>query len=153
MQIEGVFSAIMLEAFPTNLFAHGSATIEYTTEGQIHKPFVRFGAVAVPNQFRREFSVVEVVAADAAGTLRWKLRFMIDPFLTAPGKLDLAPMALWANLVQGDPQSPNAQRRGVMLRDRLRGTLELDQASRKVGSTISGKFKLTATAFEEEKEP
>jgi len=32
-------------------------------------------------------------------------------------------------------------------------TLELDEAWRKVGGTISGKFKFNTTAFEEEKKP
>src|SRR5207247_8484 len=116
------------------------------------RPFTRFGAVAVPNQGQQEYSTLEVVAADANGKLRWKLHFDIDPYLTTPGKLKLSPIALWANLAQGDPGSPNVQWRGVMQKNRLRGTLELDQASRRIGGKISGKFKLSAAAFTEEKQ-
>lgn len=153
MQIEGSFSAIMVETSPTNVLEHGSANLEFTVDGKTRKPFTRLGAVAIPNHLPAGHSFVEVVAVDAAGMLRWKLQFRIDPYLTVPGKLKLAHFSLYAQLVQGFPGSPNVQRRGVFLADRLRGTLELDQASRKIGSTISGKFKLNATAFEEEKTP
>lgn len=151
MQIEGLFSAIMVETPPTNTFEHGSANLEFTVDGRTRKPFTRFGAVAIPSQGPKEFSLVEVVAVDPAGILHWKLQFRIDPYLTIPGKLKLEHFSLYAQLVQGLPGSPKFQRRGVWLNDRLRGTLELDQASRKIGSTISGRFKLNATAFEEEK--
>ncbi len=97
--------------------------------------------------------MVEVVAVDPTGDMRWKLQFRIDPYLTAPGKSKLAHFSLFANLVQGLPGSPKFQRRGVWLPDRLRGTFALDQASRKIGGTISGKFNLSAVAFTEEKQP
>jgi len=64
-----------------------------------------------------------------------------------PGKIEMAPFTLWTRLEQG------GQSRGVLApgNHRLRGTLELDQASRKIGATISGKFEVNTTAFEEKK--
>jgi hypothetical protein len=72
----------------------------------------------------------------------------MDPFRVAPGRLEVTPFALHADLVQGAPDSPSAQVRYVR-----NGTLELTQVSTNLGGMISGRFKINTTAFEEEKKP
>jgi hypothetical protein len=147
MEIVGSFSAVMAQQPPTNALSHGTAALEYMIEGTTHKPFTQFGAIASLAPRDYSHASLEIAAANPDGTLHWKLRFQIDRYLTTPGRLEVAPISLWANLVQHRAGSPKAQSRG------LRGTLELDQASHKLGSTISGKFTLRARAFEEEKKP
>jgi hypothetical protein len=164
MEVRGSFSATLVEALPThptNYFGHGTAAMEFTVEGQTQRSFARFGALAAPNQGRQEFTQIEVVAADAAGKTYWQLSFMLDPHLTVAGKVEMAPFALWTQLNRGELDNPGADRwsparhRSVYApgNQRLWGTLELDQSTRKIGGTISGKFKINTTSFEEEKQP
>jgi hypothetical protein len=146
MEVEGSF-AIVAAAIPTNLFGHGSASLEFTTNGKTHKPFTRFGAAAIHKEGAEEYSLVEIVAADT-GDLRWTLSFRINPYRMTPGTVEVARFAFNGRLRQGDAESPNAQGR------RARGgALELTQISTNFGGTISGKFKINTTAFEEEKKP
>ena len=55
--------------------------------------------------------------------------------------------SVWAQMIQGDPASPEAQ----TLAFGISGTLELDEFSRQPGSPVSGRFRLQAPAFETEK--
>jgi hypothetical protein len=143
MQVEGSFSATMMEAFPTNFLGPGSATLKFTVDEKTHNPFTRYGAVAALSQGVHELTEIRIAAADANGLLRWNLVFGIDPFRLALGELAVAR----ANLVQGDPGSINAQYRSYQ----KGSTLELTQVSTNLGGTISGKFKINTTAFEEAK--
>lgn len=55
-----------------------------------------------------------------------------------------APASRWAMLIEGDPQSPTAQRRifGVG------GSLTVDQLEQKIGGAVSGSFWIKTLAFE-----
>ncbi len=103
MEVTGSFSTILAEAFPTNFFSQGAAAMEFTSKDQTHRPFTRFGVVAVPNQGRQEMIVIEVIAAGSTGQQHWQLSFVLDPFLTQPGRVEMAPFALWTRLTQGEP--------------------------------------------------
>ena len=74
----------------------------------------------------------------------------MDPYrvpLTS-GTVQLGLWTVQAPLFQGEPFSPKSQLR---LAYQNNGTLELTQTSTNLGGTISGKFKINTTAFEEEK--
>jgi hypothetical protein len=64
--------------------------------------------------------------------------------------LEIGPGAVRAILYQGDPDQAKSERRPG---NQNTGTLELTQVSTNLGGTISGKFTINTTAFEEEKKP
>jgi hypothetical protein len=139
-----------------DILEHGSATLQYTLDGKTHTTFTRFGARAVTKFTERELTRVVIVASDAAGGLRWNATFTIDPYrMTAgPVTLELRPWVVFTALTQGEPNTPQAQTKlgDVGIGD-INGTIELTQVSTNLGGTISGKFKINTTAFEEEKKP
>jgi hypothetical protein len=149
MQVQGSFSATLMEVFPTNLLGHGSATLEFAVNEESHKPFTRYGAVAALRQRYQELTEIKIIATDANGLPPWKLTFGIDPFRLAVGELEVAPFRVSAEVVRGDPGSAN----GVQYRSSQKGTLELTQISTNLGGKIAGKFTINTTAFEEEKRP
>jgi len=133
-----------------SVLEEGSGTLEFSLDGKTHKPFTRAGAVASTRQEAEEFTIIRMVAADAVGDLRWNFAFRIDPYRLTTGTLELNPFDVRALLLQGDPSSRDAQWRFAY---QNKGTLELTRASTNIGGTISGKFKINTTAFEEEKRP
>jgi spore coat protein CotH len=150
MRVEGSFSALLAQTFPpgfTNLLGQGTATLQRTMEGQTREPFHRFGAMAITKAGGRELTVIRVVATDASDSKRWNLVFQIDPYRITPETLELKKWEVEASLDHIDPILKRAQRKNPT------GTLELTQVSTNLGGTISGKFKIHTTAFEEEKKP
>ena len=148
MQVEGSFTAVVAGAWPTNAagyFGQGTATLQFTVAGETRKPFTRSGAMAGMSAKK---SGIEIVLADATGDLRWHLEFRMDSYRVPlkPSTVELGRWTVSAPLFQVDPVSEKRQ-----IRLDNTGTLELTQVSTNLGGTISGKFKLNTTAFEEEK--
>ena len=150
MEIEGSFSAVVVEAYPpnlTNLLGQGSAALKFSIAGQPRQLFTRFGTMASTKYQNEPLTTIRVVASDADGSLRWNQAFAIDPYLATPGTLEIGPFTVQAPLTQSDPAFRKRQVKYPT------GTLELTQVSTNLGGTISGKFKINTTAFEEEKKP
>jgi hypothetical protein len=152
MQIEGSFSAVVVEAFPTNTlgyFDHGTATLQFTIAGQTFKPFTRSGAVTVIRRKPTEKNKIRIVVSDASGDLQWQLWFRMDPYRTlfTTGTHPIGYWEVWTDVFQGDPRSPKSQRRSL----ENKGTLELMQTSTNIGGTISGKFEINTSPFAVEK--
>ena len=154
MQIDGSFSAVIAEtiAWPTNaldFWKEGSATLQFTRNDTTHAPFTQFGARAMLKVGEKEWTNIRIVALDASSGLRWNLGFRIDPFqVTRGATLKLGPWVVTSVLIQGVPDTSRAQTRWVHQHP---GTLELTQVSTNLGGTISGKFKINTTAFDEKK--
>jgi len=55
---------------------------------------------------------------------------------------------VWAQMIQGDPASPDAQ----TLAFGIAGSLDLDEFSSEPGARVSGRFSLQAAAFKAEGE-
>jgi hypothetical protein len=152
MLVEGSFTAVVARAIPTNMadrFDQGAATLQFTVAGETRKPFARAGAMMVKGE---EFTTLAIVAEDAAGKLHWRLPFFLDEHRSPPkpGTMELGRWSVTVLMFQDDLVSRNTQRRE---RDYNTGTLELTQVTTNLGGTISGKFKINTTAFEEEKKP
>ena len=155
MFVEGSFSAAIAEAFPTNFanyFGQGTATLRFTVTNTTQQPFTRFGAIAVLGKNLSDGNTIRIVAANAVGDLRWEIPFSMDsyraPLVAATWRLGLEEWAVMVPVTQyqGDPRSSKSQARSPY---QNKGTLELTQVSTNLGGTISGKFKINTTAFEE----
>jgi hypothetical protein len=149
MLVEGAFSAAIAGAFPsnfTNYLGQGMATLQFSVAGETHRPFTRFGAVAVMRKELGEVNRIQIVAMDVAGDLRWDLRFFMDPYRVplTPGKVEFDHWTVEAPVFQ---VSPKPLTRSAI---QNKGTLELTQVSTNLGGTIAGKFKINTTAFEAE---
>jgi spore coat protein CotH len=154
MLVEGSFSAMIREAFPTNATSYlgqGAATLQFTAAGEIRKPFAQSGAVAVMRKELEYENTIKIVVADAAGDLRWQITFRMAPYRAplVPGTLEMggwvgASVLAPISQSQGDPGSRKTQSRSG---PENKGTLELTQVSTNLGGTISGKFKINTTAF------
>jgi hypothetical protein len=157
MQVEGAFSALIAEAFPTNFanyFGQGTATLHFTVTNRTQQPFTRFGAIAVLGKDLSDGNTIRIVAANAAGDLRWEIRFGMDsyraPLVPGTRRLGLDELAVMAPVFQfqGAPGSRKTQSRPG---PQNKGTLALTQVSTNLGGTIAGKFKINTTAFAEAK--
>ena len=159
MQVEGTFTAIVADSFPTNAagyFGRGTASLQFTVDRETRNPFTQSGAVAVIAPQSGGDNRIEIVVSNATGDLRWGITLRMDPYRVslAPQSIRLGydDWAVWAPISQsqGGPASLRTQRRGG---EQNRGTLELTQVSTTLGGTISGKFKINTTAFEEDRKP
>lgn len=146
MDIDGSFSAVIAEAFPTNLLGHGSASLESAVDGKTRRPFTRFGAAAIPkSNYSKGYPVVQLLAAgDGTNDLRWNLTLIIDLVQMRPGALDVNHFTVQAMLSQGP------RPRGGWKGWGIGGKLELEQTATNIGGTIAGKFRLNTTPFAEE---
>ncbi len=149
MQIEGSFSALVADVFTNSAgySSQGMAKVQFTVAGETRQPFTRAGAAAA---FSRQVNRIRIEATDDAGDFRWQIRFSMDPYRVplAPVVFDLGYWTVQAQLFQGAPWSAEAQTRTY---SQIKGTLELTQVSTNLGGTISGKFKINTTAFEEKR--
>ena len=155
MQIEGSFSAVVVEAFPpphpktflpfpTNIadyFGQGTASLQVTINGQTHKAFAPIGATATA----KDSTQIRIAAFNPADRVLWNVIFDVFPFSLSPGVTrSLEPWTIHASVIHGDPHSTNAQFKWGIKKN---GTLELTQVSTNLGGTISGSFKINSTAF------
>ena len=157
--IEGSFTAEIAEAFPTNAagyFGQGTAALQFTITNSVQQPFARFGAIAVLGKNLSDGNAIRIVAANSAGDLRWELRFDMDsyraPLTTGARRLGLEEWSVRAPVIQYREARGS---RKMQVRDwsQNKGTLDLTQVSTNLDGTISGKFKINTTAFEEERKP
>jgi hypothetical protein len=149
MEIIGSFQTEMVDETPPDLFKLGTASLQVRIGGQEQQQmFVDLGAYAKqenPEFIRPGYPFVHLVAKDRSGKKTWHLQFYIDPIRMAVEKesLPVDHFCVWAMLIQGDPESPEAQRRtfGVT------GTFDMKQFEGKIGGTVAGEFQLTTEAF------
>ena len=73
--------------------------------------------------------------------------FADHPELEGKNQLEVDHFTVWAQMIQGEPGSEEAQTTGFG----ISGTLELDRFSLEPGAPVSGRFHLTAPAFKAEK--
>ena len=149
MEIIGSFQTEMVDETPSDLFKLGTASLQVRIGGQEQQQmFVDFGAYAKqenPEFIRPGYPFVHLVAKDRSGKKTWHLQFYIDPIRMAVEKesLPVDHFCVWAMLIQGDPESPEAQRRtfGVT------GTFDMKQFAGNIGGAVAGEFQLTTEAF------
>ena len=151
MELVGSFRAEMVDDAPENLFQSGTARLEVRIDGQEQeRMFVDLGAYARQENtefIRPGYPFVHLVAQDESGKTTWHLQFYLDPIRIAVAKesLPVDHFCVWAMVIQGDPDSPEAQRRtfGVT------GTFDIKQFDNKIGGTVAGEFQLTTEAFQD----
>lgn len=132
----------------TDLLGTGSATVEYTVEGETYRPFTNYGVRATPGDpdfIRKGYPVIELIATSDSGHPPWRLTLTMDPYQLGDGKNSLAinHFTVWALLSQGDPGSEEARTTAFG----ISGELELDKFSSEPGAAVSGRFRLQTAAF------
>ena len=140
---QGLFATI-----PASLLGTGSATIEYTIDGEAVKPFAQYGVRTTPGNpdfIRKAYPVIEILAKSESGHPQWRLSLILDPHQLKEGKneLDIDHFSVWARLQQGEPGTEESQSKGFG----ISGSLELDEFSTKAGAPVSGRFTLKSSAF------
>ncbi len=138
----------LFASIPASLLGTGEAKIEFTIEGETHKPFTNYGVRTTPGNpdfIRKDYPEIELIASSDSGHLPWRLLLIMDPYQLAEGKnqLEIDHFTVWAQLTQGEPGSESSQKTAFG----ISGTLELDNFSRTPGSPVSGRFKLNMAAF------
>jgi spore coat protein CotH len=135
---------------PSTLLGTGTADIEFTVDGEMHKPFTHYGARTTPGDpdfIRKGYPVIELIASSDSGHPPWRLTLTMDPYQLSEGKNTLAVdhFTVWALLSQGDPGAEDAQTTAFG----ISGELELDEFSRTPGAEVSGRFRLKTAAFKD----
>jgi spore coat protein CotH len=143
----GLFAQI-----PASLLGTGQAKIDYTIDDVQHRPFALYGVRATPGNpdfIRKGYPVIEIIASSDSGHPPWRLSLILDPYQVVEGKnqLEVDHFTVWAQMIQGEPGSAEAQTTGFG----ISGTLELDRFSLEPGAPVSGRFHLKAPAFKMEK--
>ena len=138
---------------PASLVGTGNANIEFTVDGVLQQPFTHYGVRTTPGYsqyIRKGYPVIEIVATSDSGHPPWRISLILDPHQIVEGKNDLEVdhFTVWAQMIQGDPASPEAQTSAFG----ISGSLELDQFSREPGAPVSGRFHLQAAAFKAEED-
>jgi hypothetical protein len=145
-------SPSLFAIIPANLPGKGKASIEFTVDDTLQQPFTHFGVRTTPGYsqyIRKGYPVIEIMATSDSGHPPWRLSLILDPHQLVEGRnqLEVDHFSVWAQMIQGDPSSPEAQ----TLAFGISGTLELDEFSRQPGAPVSGRFRLQAPAFKAEK--
>jgi hypothetical protein len=117
----------------------------------LQQPFTYYGVRATPGYsqyIRKGYPVIEILATSDSGHPPWRISLILDPYQVVEGKneLEVDHFTVWAQMIQGDPASPEVQ----TLAFGISGSLELDQFSREPGAPVSGRFHLKAAAFKAE---
>lgn len=149
----GTSGSALFASIPASLIGTGRAYVQFTIDGEAHKPFTRFGVRTTPGNpdfIRKGYPVIELIASSDSGHPPWRLLLILDPYQLNEGKnqLDIDHFTVWAQLTQGDPGSEDAQTTAFG----ISGSLELDEFSRQPGAPVSGRFELKMGAFREPKD-
>jgi hypothetical protein len=144
----GLFSIV-----PAGLVGTGVANIEFTVDGVLQQPFTDYGVRTIPGYaqyIRKGYPVIEIVAVSDSGHPPWRISLILDPYQVVEGKneLEVDHFTVWAQMIQGDPDSTEKQTRAFG----ISGSLSLDQFSREPGAPVSGRFELQAAAFKTDEE-
>lgn len=168
MEVSGAFSSVfempekkhapegdsaLFASIPDSLLGTGQASIEFTIDGEAHKPFTNYGVRTTPGNpdfIRKGYPVIELIASSDSEHPPWRLLLIMDPYQLTEGKnqLEIDHFTVWAQLTQGEPGSEGMQTTAFG----ISGTLELDEFSRQPGAPVSGRFKLKMAAFKDLKE-
>jgi hypothetical protein len=143
----------LFATIPASLLGTGEADIEFTIEGETHRPFTSYGTRTTPGNpdyIRKGYPEIELIASSDSGHPPWRLLLIMDPYQLVEGKNQLAidHYTVWAQLTQGEPGADGTQKTAFG----ISGTLELDNFSRTPGAPVSGRFKLNMAAFRQAKE-
>ncbi len=138
---------------PASLVGTGQANIEFTIDGELQQPFTHYGVrttAGYSQYIRKGYPVIEIVATSDSGHPPWRISLILDPHQIVEGKneLEVDHFTVWAQMIQGDPASPDAH----TLAFGIAGSLELDEFSSESGARVSGRFSLQAAAFKAEGE-
>lgn len=133
---------------PASLLGTGTANVEFSIDGTVHKPFTRYGVRVTPGDpdfIRKGYPMIELIADSDSGHPPWRLNLIMDPYQVMDGKNELAVdhFTVWAVLSQGEPGAEDAKTKAFG----ISGSLELDQFSLKPGAPVSGRFRLKTSAF------
>jgi spore coat protein CotH len=133
---------------PASLLGTGSASIEFTIDGEPHKPFTQYGVRTTPGNpdfIRKGYPVIDLIASSESGHPPWRLTLIMDPYQLVEGRneLEVDHFTVWAQLTQGEPGTPGLQTKAFG----ISGTLELDSYSSEPGAAVSGRFQLKTSAF------
>jgi hypothetical protein len=142
----------LFASIPASLAGTGEASIEFTIDGETHKPFTSYGVRTTPGNpdfIRKGYPVIELLAISDSEQPPWRLLLILDPYQVAEGKnqLEIDHFTVWAQLTQGEPGSEDAQTTAFG----IGGSLELDEFSLQPGAPVSGRFTLNMAAFKEKK--
>jgi len=138
----------LFASVPASLLGTGEASMEFTMDGEAHRPFTRYGVRATPGNpdfIRKGYPVIELIASSDSGHPPWRLLLILDPYQLAEGKnqLEIDHFTVWAQLTQGEPGSEDAKTTAFG----ISGSLDLDEFSRQPGAPFSGRFTLNMAAF------
>lgn len=138
----------LFASVPASLLGTGEASMEFTIDGESHRPFTRYGVRATPGNpdfIRKGYPVIELIASSDSGHPPWRLLLILDPYQLAEGKnqLEIDHFTVWAQLTQGEPGSEDAKTTAFG----ISGSLDLDEFSRQPGAPFSGRFTLNMAAF------
>jgi spore coat protein CotH len=133
---------------PASLLGTGEAKVEFTIDGEAHRPFTNFGVRVTPGDpdfIRNGYPVIELIASSESGHLPWRLVLVMDPYQLKEGtnQLDVDHFTVWAILSQGEPGADEARTKAFG----ISGSLDLDHFSITPGAPVSGRFRLKTSAF------